>query len=78
MNAPSTDGADPSEARLHDYLDELREEPPSTDPRMSDRIVRRARWQHAARGPLQAIGMLFAALAEGVSTLIGADREPRR
>jgi hypothetical protein len=66
------------EARLRGYLDELREDPPRPDPGMADRIVQKARWQQSARGPLQAIGLLLATLAEGLSDLLGAKRRPRR
>lgn len=78
MSPSERDYENDSEARLRDYLDELREDPPAPDPHLTGRVARRARWQQAARGPLQAIGLLFAALAEGLSDLLGAKRGSRR
>ena len=76
--SPSGDYANKGEARLGDYLEELGEDPPQSDPQLTGRVARRARWQQAARGPLQAIGLLLAALADGLSDLLGAKRGPRR
>lgn len=76
MNPIGENHPDGSETRLRDYLEELRDEPPEPEPPMSARIVRTARWQHAARGPLQAIGMLLDAVAAGIAELFG-DRRPR-
>jgi hypothetical protein len=78
MNSSGDDHTDEGESRLRHYLEELREDPPASDPRMTEGIVRRARWQGAVRGPLQVVGTLFAAVAEGLSALLGAERRPRR
>jgi hypothetical protein len=78
MNPSGEDHVDGGEGRLRDYLEELKGDPPRSDPRMSERIIRDARWQQAARGPLQAIGLLLAAVAEGLSDLLGANRGQRR
>jgi hypothetical protein len=78
MTPSGEDHSSGDEGRLRDYLDELRQDPPRSDPELADRVVRGARWQQAARGPLQAIGLLLATLAEGISDLLGAERRPRR
>ena len=78
MSPSERDYENRGEARLGDYLAELNEDPPEPDPHLSGRVARRARWQRAARGPLEAIGLLFAALADGLSAFLGADRGSRR
>ncbi len=78
MSPSDGDDGNRGEARLRDYLAELKKDPPESDPRLTGRVTRRARWQHAARGPLQAIGLLLGAVADGLSDLLGADRGSRR
>jgi hypothetical protein len=78
MNPSGDDHANGGEGRLRDYLEELRDDPPRADPDLAVRVVRGARWQQAARGPLEAIGLLLATLVEGLSDLLGAERRPRR
>ena len=78
MSPSDGDNESKGEARLRGYLAELKENPPEPDPHLTGRVTRRARWQHAARGPLQAIGLLLGAVADGLSDLLGADRGSRR
>jgi hypothetical protein len=69
---------DPGEGRLVDYLAELRADPPPTDEALVPRVQRSARWQHAIRGPLQVVGHLSGALADGIAALLGGPRRPDR
>jgi hypothetical protein len=70
------DGAeDPNEQRLLAYLEELREDPPTGDESLVRRVNRSARWQHAIRGPLEAIGHLTGAFADGIAALLGGSRQ---
>ncbi len=78
MTSPGQTPADPGEGRLVAYLAELREDPPPTDQALARRVHRSARWQHAIREPLQVIGHLSGAIADGVSTLLSGTRGPRR
>jgi hypothetical protein len=70
--------ADPGEGRLVAYLAELREDPPPSDEALAGRVHRSARWQHAVRGPLQVLGHLSGALADGLSVLLGGTRGRNR
>ena len=78
MSPSEGDYENKGEARLGRYLGELSEHPPEPDPHLTRQVARRARWQHAARGPLQAIGLLFAALTDGLADFLGANRGSRR
>ena len=60
-----------SEARLGQYLGELREDPPAPSAELDRSIVRRARWQQAVRTPVRAVGVLGAALGEGLALVLG-------
>lgn len=60
-----------SEDRLAQYLGELREGPPLPGPDLGRSIVRRARWQEAVRTPVRAVGMLGAALGDGLALVLG-------
>ena len=60
-----------SEDRLAQYLGELREGPPSPGPDLDRSIVHRARWQEAVRTPVRAVGMLGAALGDGLALVLG-------
>lgn len=71
MTSSEAPTPDPGEGRLLVYLEELRGDPPATDPTIAGRVQRNARWQHAIRGPLQLVGQLAGALATGVSALLG-------
>ena len=73
---PDVDG--PGEGRLVAYLEELREDPPAADPALARRVARSARWQHAVRGPLELIGHLGGALADGLAVLLGGSRRHDR
>jgi hypothetical protein len=78
VTPPDQAPADPGEGRLAAYLAELREDPPQTDEALARRVKRSARWQHAARGPLQVIGHLSGALADGLTALLGGTRGRNR
>jgi hypothetical protein len=69
---------DPGERRLAAYLEEVRENPPPTDEGLARRVRRSARWQHAIRGPLEVVGHLSGALADGLGTLLGGTRRTGR
>jgi hypothetical protein len=69
---------DPGEDRLVAYLEELREDPPVSDTALVRRVNRSARWQSAIRGPLQLVGHLSGALADGIATLLGGSRRTGR
>jgi hypothetical protein len=75
----SGEGApDPGEGRLGLYLAELREDQPTADAALVPRIQRSARWQLAIRGPLEVIGHLSGAFADGIAALLGERRRPGR
>jgi hypothetical protein len=65
-----------AEERLDEHLALLRDEPPEPSTALTVRVVRKARWQRAVRGPLVLAANLAAAVADGVSLLLG--RRPRR
>jgi hypothetical protein len=69
---------DPGEGRLVAYLEEVGENPPPTDEALVRRVHRSARWQHAIRGPLEVVGHLGNALADGLTVLLGGPRRPDR
>lgn len=75
---PGGGPSDPGEGRLVDYLAEVRADPPPTDEALARRVQRSARWQHAIRGPLQVVGHLGGALADGIVTLLGGPRRSDR
>ena len=60
-----------SEQRVAEYLGELREDQPAPDDRLKRSIVRSARWQEAVRSPVKAIGVLTAALGDGLALVLG-------
>ena len=70
--------SDPGEDRLVAYLGELREDPPVTDAALVRRVNRSARWQHAIRGPLQALGHLGGAVIDGIAALLGSQERRDR
>jgi hypothetical protein len=74
VTPPDQTPGDPGEGRLVAYLTELREDPPPTDEALVRRVHRSTRWQHAVRGPLQVIGQLGGALADGLTALLGGTR----
>ncbi len=69
---PEEAGMPAPERGLAEHLALLRAEPPRPGSGLAARIVRRARWQRALRSPLRTVGMLAAALADGVRLLTGA------
>jgi dolichol kinase len=68
----------PAARQLGAYLQSLREDAPRPGTQLVPTIVRRARWQHVVRAPLWAAGTLVAALADGVSALVGTRTGSRR
>lgn len=66
--------ASPAEAGLRRHLGTLREDAPDPDRSLTEKVVRRARWQRAIRGPLRAAGVLAAAVADGIRGAVGARR----
>jgi hypothetical protein len=74
---PRDERADPGEGRLAAYLAELRVDPPVSDEALVRRVQRNARWQQAVRGPLEVIGHLTGAFADGVAALLGDPRRQR-
>jgi hypothetical protein len=63
-----------SEARVAEYLGELREEPPAPDDHLTRSIVRTARWQEAVRTPVRAVAALTSALGDGLALALGLRR----
>jgi len=69
---PEEAGMPAPERGLAEHLALLRAEPPRPGSGLAARIVRRARGPRALRSPLRTVGMLAAALADGVRLLTGA------
>ena len=65
-----------AEDRLQEHLAVVRDDPPEPSTALTVRVVRAARWQRVVRGPLVLAAQLAAAVADGVSLLLG--RRPRR
>ena len=63
-----------SEARVAEYLGELRDDDLRADDRLTRSVVHRARWQQAVRTPVAAVGILTAALGEGMALVLGLRR----
>jgi hypothetical protein len=77
--ANDTEG--PAEHRLAEHLAVMRANPPQADRSLEARIVRRARWQQFARGPLEVVEAIIAALAGAVRVFAGSgepSKEERR
>jgi hypothetical protein len=76
MNAGDSPAEDlsPAELRLTQYLDLLRESPP-TIPALAPRIIRGVRWQRAVRDPLVLMGTVATAVLDGLGLLFGPSRE---
>lgn len=64
-----------AEGRVAEYLGELREDPPAADGELTRSIVRRARWQQAVRTPVKAVGVLGAAVGDGLALVFGLRRK---
>jgi hypothetical protein len=71
------DYASPAEVRLSEHLTLLRNDPPRSDRALVVSVLRAARWQRAARGPLLALGRLATALANGIRALLQTKARPR-
>ena len=72
MTEPPGDDATPAEARLRGHLELLRAEDPGTRVALRENVVSAARWQRALRAPLRVVGLIAAAIGDGVGMLIGA------
>jgi hypothetical protein len=68
MNAGDfpTDELSPAERRLAQHLDMLRTSPPTGAPELVPRVIRGVRWQGAIRDPLVLVGVVAAAVVEGL------------
>lgn len=71
------DYASPAEIRLSEHLTLLRNDPPRSDRALVVSVLRAARWQRVALGPLLALGRLAAALANGIQALLQTKARPR-
>ena len=71
------DYASPAEVRLSEHLGLLRSDPPRSDRALVVSVLRAARWQRAARGPLLAVARLAAAFANGIQALLQTKARPR-
>jgi hypothetical protein len=71
---PDGDAATPAEERLLTHLDDLRRHPPEPAGELASMVVRRARWQRAARPYLLAVGALAMSVAEGTRVAAGVRR----
>jgi hypothetical protein len=74
VSAPEQGPPDPGERRLVAYLEEVSANPPPTDEALAPRVHRSARWQQAVRGPLEVIGHLGGAVADGIAALLSGTR----
>ena len=70
----------PAERRVSEFLSGLAADAPVAGPQLSAAVVRTARWQRAARTPLRAAGSLAAAVADGLTMVLGVRKGggPRR
>jgi hypothetical protein len=64
------DALTPAESRLAQHLELLRASPPAGTPHLVQSVIRAARWQRVIRDPLVLVGMMGAALAEGLGLLL--------
>ncbi len=75
MNASvPPDSASPAERKLEEHLELVRRDRPEGGTQLTRRVVRTARWQRAARTPLQAVGRIAAALVDGLALALGGRR----
>ena len=72
MNAGDfpADELSPAERRLTQHLQMLRTSPPTGAPELVARVIRGVRWQRAIRDPLVFVGIVAAAVVEGLDLLI--------
>lgn len=61
----------PAEQRVAEFLRELAADAPVASDQLSSAVVHAARWQRAVRTPMRAAGGLVAAVADGVTLLLG-------
>lgn len=69
---PDPDIMTPAERRLLELVGALRGQTPEPGADLGARVVRTARWQHAVRAPLAAIGRLAGTVADGLALIAGA------
>lgn len=65
------DDLSPAERKLAEHLQVIRDAPVEPSRALAPRVVRTARWQRAVRRPLQAVGRLAAAVADGLAIAVG-------
>lgn len=72
MNAgdSSSDELTPAERRLTEYLELLRESPPTGAQQLVPSVIRGVRWQRAIREPLVLVGAVATAVLEGLGLLL--------
>lgn len=70
----TTEDLSPAERRVSEFLSGLAADAPVAGSQLSAAVVRTARWQRAARTPLRAAGSLAAAVADGVTMMLGLRR----
>ena len=68
----------PAEQRLGEHLELIRVSGPEPGRSLVRRIVRTARWQRALRAPLLVVGMIAAAVTDGLLRLVGSGGRRRR
>lgn len=76
-DAPSDEPESPAERRLLEHLELVRLDSPASDASLTERILRRARWQTAARHPLEVLGAIASAVTGAIALLIGGGRSTR-
>jgi hypothetical protein len=76
MNAGDSpaDDLSPAERRLTEHLELLRASPPVT-PALAPRVIRGVRWQRAIRDPLVLMGVVAAAVLEGLGIVFAPPRD---
>ncbi len=68
----------PAEERLLRLLLLLQAETRRLDASLTDAVMRRARWQYAARGVARAIGTLAGAIVDGLGLVLRVGSGPTR
>jgi hypothetical protein len=65
----AADDLTPAERHLTEHLELLRMSPPAATPYLVPRVIRGVRWQRAIRDPVLLVGVVAAALVEGLGLL---------
>jgi hypothetical protein len=74
VSPPPEDDLTPAELRVREFLRGLAADAPVASGQLSAAVVHTARWQRAVRTPLRAAGGLAAAVADGVTLVLGFRR----